>query len=77
LRVADGERARLEIAFDGGQTIGLIAAAGAAEELDRALADGGDGAVTIDAEDGRYTLPLRRIVYVKRVAREARVGFGT
>ena len=74
--MADGERTRLEIAFDGGQTIGLVAPAGAAEELDRALSGGGDGAVTIDAEDGRYTLPLRRIVYVKRIERESRVGFG-
>ena len=31
---------------------------------------------TFDAEDGRYTVSLRRIVYVKRFAREGRVGFG-
>jgi hypothetical protein len=74
--VADGDRARLEIAFDGGQIIGLVAPAEAADELDRALSSGGDGAVTIEGEDGRYTLPLRRIVYVKRVSRESRVGFG-
>ena len=29
-----------------------------------------------DAEDGRYTVSLARIVYVKRFARESRVGFG-
>ena len=26
--------------------------------------------------DGRYTILLRRVVYVKRFARESRVGFG-
>jgi len=30
-----------------------------------------------EAEDGRYTIALRRVVYVKRFAREGRVGFGT
>ena len=29
-----------------------------------------------DADDGRYTIALRRVVYVKRFARESRVGFG-
>jgi hypothetical protein len=75
--VPDAERARLEIAFVGGQAIGLSASVETADELDRALAEGGDGAVTIEAEDGRYTLPLSQIVYVKRVARESRVGFGS
>ena len=29
-----------------------------------------------EAEDGRYTLALKKIVFVKRYAREATVGFG-
>jgi hypothetical protein len=28
------------------------------------------------ADDGRYSILLRRVVYVKRFARESRVGFG-
>jgi hypothetical protein len=32
---------------------------------------------SFEAEDGRYTLLLRRVVYVKRFARESRVGFGS
>jgi hypothetical protein len=75
--VPDAERARLEIAFVGGQAVSLSASVDAADELDRALAEGGGGAVTLDAEDGRYTLALAQIVYVKRVARESRVGFGS
>jgi hypothetical protein len=49
----------------------------AAEELERRLADGGDGVVTVEAEDGHYAIVLRRVAYVKRFLRESRVGFGT
>ena len=30
----------------------------------------------LDASDGRYTVVLGRVVYMKRYARESRVGFG-
>jgi hypothetical protein len=33
--------------------------------------------LALDAEDGRYTVALGRIVYLKRFAREGRVGFVT
>ncbi len=46
-----------------------------ADELERALGGGGDGSFALEAEDGRYTVSLRRVVYVKRFTREARVGF--
>jgi hypothetical protein len=69
------DRARIEIAFDGGQTIGLMVSLVDANALDEALASGREDALTLDAESGRYTVALRRIVYVKRFARESRVGF--
>ena len=53
-----------------------LAEADPVDELERTLAAGGDGTVVLDAEDGRYTVVLRRVVYVKRFARESRVGFG-
>ena len=53
-----------------------LAEADRVDELERTLAAGGDGTVVLDAEDGRYTVVLRRVVYVKRFARESRVGFG-
>ncbi len=34
------------------------------------------GTLALDAEDGRYTVVLARVVYVKRFARESKVGFG-
>jgi hypothetical protein len=53
-----------------------------ADALEQALgsadlrADAGEAAFPLEAEDGRYTIALRRVVYVKRFARESRVGFG-
>lgn len=70
------ERVRIEIGFDGGQVMSAYLTTVSAEELEQALAAGSDGVVTLEAEDGSYTVALRRIVYVKRFARESRVGFG-
>ena len=59
----------------------LVTAAGA-DSLEQALgaadlrAGAGEAALSLDAEDGRYTIALQRVVYVKRFARESRVGFG-
>jgi hypothetical protein len=73
--VAD-ERVRIEVGFDGGQVMSVLTTTESVEQLEQALGAGQDGAIAIDADDGRYTLALRRIVYVKRLARESRVGFG-
>ena len=68
-------RVRIEIAFDGGQVLAAFVPGDAADELERALGGAGDGSFALEAEDGRYTVSLRRVVYVKRFTREARVGF--
>lgn len=71
------DRVRVEIGFAGGQIMSVLMTPDAATELEEALGrSGDDGAITVDADDGRYTLALRRIVYVKRFTRESRVGFG-
>ncbi len=70
------ERIQIEIGFDGSQIMIARVSTASADELDRALESGADGVVMLDAEDGRYAVALRRIVYVKRFARESRVGFG-
>lgn len=71
------DQIRIEVAFDGGQTINLMVSSVDADALDEALKAGRDDALTLDAEGGRYTIALRRVVYVKRFARESRVGFGS
>jgi hypothetical protein len=80
--VADESRVRIEIGFDGGQVMSAVVEQNGADALERALsaadvrANAGDAAFSLDAEDGRYTVALRRVVYVKRFARDTRVGFG-
>ena len=59
-----------------------LVAPSSADALEQALAsadvraDAGDAALALDAEDGRYTIALRRVVYIKRFVRDTRVGFG-
>jgi hypothetical protein len=74
--VAERERVWLEIAFEGGQALRVTVPAKTAEELDRALAADNRESLSFDAEDGHYTLALKKVVFVKRYAREATVGFG-
>jgi hypothetical protein len=73
--MASPERIAVEIGFDGGQIMGARLSEASATELEQALSGDRDGALTLDADDGRYTVPLKRVVYVKRYTREARVGF--
>jgi hypothetical protein len=70
------ERIRIEIGFDGGQGLAALVTQDEVDGLEQALAKGDDGVFKIDAEDGQYAVSLKRIVFVKRYARESRVGFG-
>ena len=67
---------RVELAFEGGQIMSAFVTTAGADELERALAAGGEGTHALDASDGRYSVVLKRVVYLKRFARESRVGFG-
>ena len=70
------EQVRVEVAFDGGQVLSVLVAAGAADELERALGGAAaGGAFALEAEDGRYTVALGKVVYVKPFTRESHVGF--
>jgi hypothetical protein len=55
----------------------VLVAPEAADALERALQSGSQEAFPLEAEDGRYMVALKRVVYVKRFARESRVGFGS
>jgi hypothetical protein len=70
------ERIRIEVGFDGGQIMGALVEQETAEAVERALAAGSGTSLAVDTEDGRYTLRLDRVVYLKRFARDGRVGFG-
>src|SRR2546430_1877576 len=60
--MSSNERVVAELAFDGGQIMGARLTSESADELEKALADRNDGALTPDAEDGRYTVPLAPVV---------------
>ena len=74
--MSEPDSVRVELCFDGGQIMGATVTVKGADELERALATEAGGTVMLDAADGRYTVVLARVVYMKRYAREARVGFG-
>ena len=75
--MSEQERVRVEVAFDGGQILGGFATVASVEQLERSLAAGGEGVVTLTLDDGDVTVATRRVVYFKRFARESRVGFGS
>jgi hypothetical protein len=70
------DRVRLEIAFEGGQTLSVLVPSNTADDLDRALANDEATSISFEAEDGFYTVAVRKVVFAKRYARESRVGFG-
>jgi hypothetical protein len=74
--LAEAESVRIELAFDGGTVLSALVTVQGADELERALATEAGGSVMLDTADGRYTIALSRVVYMKRYARESRVGFG-
>ena len=74
--MAEDESVRIELAFEGGQIIAALVAPDTADAVERALAAGSQGSLQLDTVDGRLTVVLPQVVYVKRYARESSVGFG-
>ena len=75
--MADGDRVRVEIGFDGGQVVGAFVDASAAEDLQRALHEDGPRVIVLDTDDGPYHVVVPRVSYFRRFNRASRVGFGT
>jgi hypothetical protein len=70
------ERIRLEIAFEGGTMMVVHVLSTDADLFVERLVAGNDGTVELGVEDGRCTVVLSRVLYVKRFSRGSRVGFG-
>ena len=66
---------RVEIGFAGGQILSWLVTFDSADALDRNLGAGASSTLTLDGQEGTITLVLDRVLYVKRYARESRVGF--
>ena len=69
--MAENERVRLEIAFEGNQVLTVYVPSAIAVSM-----SGAHDSLSFEAEDGRYTISVTKVVFVKRFARESRVGFG-
>jgi hypothetical protein len=67
---------RIEIAFSGGPITAANVTQASADALEKALASGASGTHSLDTDDGRLTIGLSGVAYVKRFARDSRVGFG-
>jgi hypothetical protein len=75
--VAEGDRVRVEIGFEGGQVIGGFVAIANADELERALHEDGPRVIVLDTEDGPYHVVVPKVSYFRRFARSSRVGFAS
>lgn len=68
---------RIEIGFQGGDVVAMRVPVKDADALDQALRARDDTVCELRGEDGVFLVVLGRVLYVKRYAREARVGFGS
>lgn len=73
--MVDTDLARVEIGFESGDVLSVRIPVSDADALDAALSAREDAVCELTAEDGRFLVVLARVLYVKRYAREARVGF--
>ena len=75
--MANDERVRVEVGFEGGQVVGSFVDAASAEQLERALHTDGPRVVVLDTEDGPYHVVVPRVAYFRRFNRASRVGFAS
>jgi hypothetical protein len=73
--LADADLIRIELAFDGGQIIAANVTSETADTLERAIAATSQSTIQLDTDDGRLSVAVPRLVYVKRYARDSKVGF--
>ena len=73
--MADGERVRIEVGFEGGQVIGGFVDGSSADQLERALHEDGPRVVVLETEDGPYHVVVPGVSYFRRFNRAGRVGF--
>ena len=73
--MADGDRVRVEVGFQGGQVVGGFVESATADQLERALHEDGPRVVVLETEDGAYHVVVPLVAYFRRFSRASRVGF--
>jgi hypothetical protein len=74
--VADDSFVRIEVGLEGGQILSALVTPPSADELEKGVSSAANAALTLDAQDGTVQVVIPKVLYVKRFAREGRVGFG-
>jgi hypothetical protein len=74
--VADNSFVRIEVGLEGGQILSALVTGDSADDLEKAVSSAANAALALDAQDGTVQVVVPKILYVKRFAREGRVGFG-
>jgi hypothetical protein len=73
--MATAERVEVELGFESGGLLRLLVPTADAAELVRAFGGGDETLVAVDSERGRVVVDLRRLAYVRELARDRRLGF--
>ena len=68
------ESVRIQVAFEGGPSVGANVSQEVADALAAALA-ASEPVFELKTEDGTYVLSLGKVVYVRRAERETQIGF--
>jgi hypothetical protein len=71
----EGDLVRVDIGFEAGDVLSIRVAPAEADALEASLRAPAEPVIELSAEDGRFLVVLPKVSYVKRYAREARVGF--
>ncbi len=73
--MASSDRVRLDLGFEGGSVLSATVSPAEADALEARLRGGEDTVADLDTDDGKLIVVLSRVLYVRRHAREGRVGF--
>jgi hypothetical protein len=65
---------RIQVAFEGGQSVGANVSTDVADALSAALA-ASEPVFELATDDGTYVLSLGKVVYLRRSDRETQIGF--
>jgi hypothetical protein len=72
--VSEDSNVRIQVAFEGGQSVGANVSQEVADALAAALA-ASEAVFELSTEDGTFVLSLGKVVYVRRSEGETQIGF--